>query len=158
MISEQPPVLGLAGTALAFWVEGGRSRAVPSALSPRRDGQGQAPALHGAGSGCSCHRQGQGGSGVPSALEGRGRCKPGGEGAAGSPWGLLQEEEGRDDSDALELYQQSLGELLLLLAGELGLGPGSQGGDGSRSRPSARGTFPPQRSRRGGGGSCSMPR
>lgn len=38
--------------------------------------------------------------------------------------GSLQEEEGRDDSDALELYQQSLGELLLLLAGELGLWQG----------------------------------
>lgn len=36
----------------------------------------------------------------------------------------MQEEEGRDDNDALELYQQSLGELLLLLAGELGLWPG----------------------------------
>ncbi|NXR26658.1 ULK3 kinase, partial [Cinclus mexicanus] len=35
---------------------------------------------------------------------------------------IAKEEEGRDDSDALELYQQSLGELLLLLAGELGLG------------------------------------
>ncbi|XP_041877697.1 serine/threonine-protein kinase ULK3 isoform X1 [Corvus kubaryi] len=29
---------------------------------------------------------------------------------------VVKEEEGRDDSDALELYQQSLGELLLLLA------------------------------------------
>lgn len=67
--------------------------------------------------------------GVPSPLEGRGRCRPGGEGAGGSPShsqppGSLQEEEGRDDSDALELYQQSLGELLLLLAGELGLWQG----------------------------------
>ncbi|XP_015728256.1 serine/threonine-protein kinase ULK3 isoform X3 [Coturnix japonica] len=33
-------------------------------------------------------------------------------------WGLLQEEEGKDDGDTLELYQQSLGELLLLLAAE----------------------------------------
>ncbi|CAN8187967.1 unnamed protein product [Coccothraustes coccothraustes] len=31
---------------------------------------------------------------------------------------IAKEEEGRDDSDALELYQQSLGELLLLLAAE----------------------------------------
>nr|XP_021402915.1 serine/threonine-protein kinase ULK3 [Lonchura striata domestica] len=31
---------------------------------------------------------------------------------------ISKEEEGRDDSDALELYQQSLGELLLLLAAE----------------------------------------
>ncbi|NXL81522.1 ULK3 kinase, partial [Leptocoma aspasia] len=31
---------------------------------------------------------------------------------------ITKEEEGRDDSDALELYQQSLGELLLLLAAE----------------------------------------
>ncbi|NXY01171.1 ULK3 kinase, partial [Pteruthius melanotis] len=31
---------------------------------------------------------------------------------------VAKEEEGRDDSDALELYQQSLGELLLLLAAE----------------------------------------
>lgn len=38
-----------------------------------------------------------------------------------SPWALLQEEDGKDDADTLELYQQSLGELLLLLAG--GLGP-----------------------------------
>lgn len=67
------------------------------------------------------------GLGVPSPLEGRGRCRPGGEGAGGShnqPPASLQEEEGRDDSDALELYQQSLGELLLLLAGELGLWQG----------------------------------
>ncbi|NWJ11581.1 ULK3 kinase, partial [Crypturellus undulatus] len=34
---------------------------------------------------------------------------------------IAKEEEGRDDGDALELYQQSLGELLLLLAGELWL-------------------------------------
>ncbi|XP_041274894.1 serine/threonine-protein kinase ULK3 isoform X2 [Onychostruthus taczanowskii] len=71
---------------------------------------------------------------------------------------IAKEEEGRDDSDALELYQQSLGELLLLLAGELGLRPGVWGKDGSCSRPSCRGTFPLQRSRRGGGGSCSTPR
>lgn len=51
----------------------------------------------------------------------------GGEGASVSPQlqrgprGLLQEEEGKDDGDTLELYQQSLGELLLLLAGELWL-------------------------------------
>lgn len=32
---------------------------------------------------------------------------------------VSQEEEGKDDADTLELYQQSLGELLLLLAGEL---------------------------------------
>lgn len=38
----------------------------------------------------------------------------------GDSQGLLQEEEGKDDDDTLELYQQSLGELLLLLAGELG--------------------------------------
>ncbi|NXO87508.1 ULK3 kinase, partial [Sitta europaea] len=31
---------------------------------------------------------------------------------------IAKEEEGKDDSDALELYQQSLGELLLLLAAE----------------------------------------
>ncbi|OXB55493.1 hypothetical protein ASZ78_016464 [Callipepla squamata] len=37
---------------------------------------------------------------------------------AGDSQGLLQEEEGKDDSDTLELYQQSLGELLLLLAAE----------------------------------------
>ncbi|XP_041345753.1 serine/threonine-protein kinase ULK3 isoform X2 [Pyrgilauda ruficollis] len=71
---------------------------------------------------------------------------------------IAKEEEGRDDSDALELYQQSLGELLLLLAGELGLRPGVWGKDGSCSRPSCRGTFPLQRSRRGGGGSCSTRR
>lgn len=54
------------------------------------------------------------------------RVNSGGEGpgvsppaAAGPPRGLLQEEEGKDDGDTLELYQQSLGELLLLLAGEL---------------------------------------
>lgn len=41
---------------------------------------------------------------------------------AGDSRGLLQEEEGKDDGDTLELYQQSLGELLLLLAGELGSG------------------------------------
>ncbi|XP_029819019.1 LOW QUALITY PROTEIN: serine/threonine-protein kinase ULK3 [Manacus vitellinus] len=35
-----------------------------------------------------------------------------------SSWDLLQEDEGGDDGDALELYQQSLGELLLLLAAE----------------------------------------
>lgn len=32
---------------------------------------------------------------------------------------LFQEEEGKEDSDTLDLYQQSLGELLLMLAGEL---------------------------------------
>ncbi|XP_026711643.1 serine/threonine-protein kinase ULK3 [Athene cunicularia] len=31
---------------------------------------------------------------------------------------IAKEEEGKDDSDTLELYQQSLGELLLLLAAE----------------------------------------
>ncbi|XP_010013513.1 PREDICTED: serine/threonine-protein kinase ULK3, partial [Nestor notabilis] len=31
---------------------------------------------------------------------------------------IAKEEEGKDDGDTLELYQQSLGELLLLLAGE----------------------------------------
>lgn len=35
-----------------------------------------------------------------------------------APGVSLQEEEGKDDGDTLELYQQSLGELLLLLAGE----------------------------------------
>ncbi|KAJ7419611.1 Serine/threonine-protein kinase ULK3 [Willisornis vidua] len=39
--------------------------------------------------------------------------------AAANRWDLLQEEEGKDDGDTLELYQQSLGELLLLLAERL---------------------------------------
>nr|XP_042699635.1 serine/threonine-protein kinase ULK3-like isoform X2 [Chrysemys picta bellii] len=33
---------------------------------------------------------------------------------------LFQEEEGKDDSDTLDLYQQSLGELLLMLAEPVG--------------------------------------
>ncbi|NWR80993.1 ULK3 kinase, partial [Centropus unirufus] len=38
---------------------------------------------------------------------------------------IAKEEEGKDDGDTLELYQQSLGELLLLLAGELGAAAGN---------------------------------
>lgn len=64
--------------------------------------------------------------GVPSPLEWKGKeqAQVGREpahppGCSPAPPGLLQEEEGKDDGDTLELYQQSLGELLLLLAGEL---------------------------------------
>lgn len=70
----------------------------------------------------------RGGLGGPLTPRGKGKVQTWWGGGCwiptASPWDLLQEEEGRDDSDALELYQQSLGELLLLLAGELGLWPG----------------------------------
>lgn len=82
-----------------------------------------------------------------------------GEGASVSPQlqrgprGVLQEEEGKDDGDTLELYQQSLGELLLLLAGELWLCQG-QGRVLRLWLIPGTSLFPLQRSRRGGGGSC----
>lgn len=69
----------------------------------------------------------------------------------------MQEEEGKDDGDTLELYQQSLGELLLLLAGELWPGQGQ----GRVLLPwpiPGTSLFPLQRSRRGGDGSCSTRR
>ncbi|KAM4660385.1 serine/threonine-protein kinase ULK3 isoform 2-T3 [Amazona ochrocephala] len=62
----------------------------------------------------------RGGFGVPSS--GRGRSSPVGGEAAAPPVpctrAVSQEKEGKDDADTLELYQQSLGELLLLLAAE----------------------------------------
>lgn len=97
-------------------------------------------------------------------------CEPGSNLLAS----LFQEEEGKDDCDTLDLYQQSLGELLVMLAGESwpAVGSSSSRDWHCQEGPGTGGTLPDnrlctflmcpvhflQQSLRGGGESCFTPR
>lgn len=128
---------------MGFRAEGCLPGVLPNSTSPLAEMAKDKPrlcaALEMASAAIAKVSRGFGGSPLPSS--GRGRSKPGWGGSRRVPprlqpdlRGLLQEEEGKDDGDTLKLYQQSLGDLLLLLAGELWPWRVLRGRDGSRAR------------------------